>query len=88
MSALLVLLVRGYQYTLRPFIGAHCRYEPTCSEYAVSALRAHGPARGTRLAAGRVLRCNPWGQGGYDPVPAPRSSHGCGCHSPAKAMSS
>jgi putative membrane protein insertion efficiency factor len=65
--------VRTYQYTLRPFIGAHCRFEPSCSCYAIGALRTHGAARGTALAAWRVLRCNPWTPGGYDPVPEPSS---------------
>ena len=68
-SEALVGAVRVYQYTLRPFIGAHCRFEPHCSAYAVEALRTHGAARGAALAAGRVLRCNPWHRGGYDPVP-------------------
>ncbi len=61
--------VRVYQWTLRPFIGAHCRFEPSCSEYAVAALRCHGVARGTALAGARILRCNPWHPGGFDPVP-------------------
>ena len=61
--------VRLYQWTLRPFIGANCRFHPTCSEYAIEALRRHGALRGGALACWRVLRCNPWNQGGYDPVP-------------------
>ena len=83
MRALLVLLVQTYQWTLRPFIGAHCRFEPSCSHYAIEALRAHGAARGSLLAAGRVLRCNPWSAGGHDPVP-------CSCVSrlrPARPVS-
>jgi putative membrane protein insertion efficiency factor len=72
-----VLLLRGavrtYQYTLRPFIGAHCRHYPSCSEYALEALSSHGAIRGTGLAVGRILRCNPWHKGGYDPVPPSRS---------------
>jgi uncharacterized protein len=68
--------VRVYQYTLRPFIGAHCRHYPTCSEFALEALATHGAIRGAGLAAGRILRCNPWHEGGYDPVPpkSPRRS--------------
>lgn len=58
-----------YQWTLRPFIGAHCRYHPSCSHYALEALRRHGAARGTWLATKRVLRCNPWTPGGLDAVP-------------------
>ena len=65
--------VRVYQWTLRPMIGANCRFFPTCSEYAIGALRSHGAARGGMMAAGRILRCNPWCEGGYDPVPARRS---------------
>jgi hypothetical protein len=61
--------VRVYQWTIRPFIGSHCRFWPSCSEYAVEALRVHGAARGTVLAAKRILRCNPWHEGGVDPVP-------------------
>lgn len=64
--------VRTYQYTLRPFIGAHCRHWPSCSEYAIEALRTHGPVRGTGLTAWRILRCNPWNAGGPDPVPPAR----------------
>ena len=78
MRAFLVLLVRLYQWTLRPFIGAQCRFEPSCSEYAIEALRRHGAVRGTGLAAWRVLRCNPWSSGGLDPVP-------CRCQSKATA---
>ena len=65
----LVLLVRLYQWTLRPFIGAQCRFEPSCSHFAIEALHRHGPAHGALLAARRVLRCNPWHAGGHDPVP-------------------
>ena len=68
-AELLVFLVRVYQWTLRPFIGPHCRFEPHCSAYAIEALRAHGAVRGTALSAWRVLRCNPWNAGGFDPVP-------------------
>ena len=69
-----MLLIGVYQWTLRPFIGAHCRFTPSCSHYAIEALRQHGAVRGSVLAAGRVLRCNPWTPGGDDPVPSP-----CGC---------
>lgn len=67
---ILVGLVRLYQWTLRPFIGAQCRFAPSCSEYAVAALRTHGPLRGSFLTLRRILRCNPWHAGGWDPVPA------------------
>ena len=65
----LIALVRIYQGTLSPFIGRQCRYEPTCSNYAIDALREHGPLTGTVMAVRRVLRCHPFARGGYDPVP-------------------
>jgi uncharacterized protein len=64
-----VAAVRAYQWTIRPLIGAHCRFWPSCSEYAVDALRAHGAAHGSALTIKRILRCNPWNEGGFDPVP-------------------
>jgi uncharacterized protein len=65
-ARLLVLLVRGYQRALSPLLGDRCKYHPTCSQYAVDALREHGALRGTILAGWRVLRCNPWSHGGVD----------------------
>ena len=65
-ARLLVLLVRGYQSALSPLLGDRCKYHPTCSQYAVDALREHGALRGTVLAVWRVLRCNPWSAGGVD----------------------
>lgn len=65
----LVLLVRGYQLFISPYFPTSCRYHPTCSCYAIDAVRMHGPLKGTLLAAWRVLRCNPWSSGGEDPVP-------------------
>jgi len=61
--------VRAYQWTIRPVIGAQCRFEPSCSHYAIEALAVHGALRGSALTARRVLRCNPWHAGGFDPVP-------------------
>ena len=75
--------VRAYQWTIRPIIGANCRFWPSCSEYAVEALRTHGAMRGAGLAGWRILRCNPWCEGGYDPVPPAR---GCGCRAGESAM--
>jgi len=66
---LLVGLVRLYQVTLGLFIGGHCRFEPSCSNYAIQALRLHGALRGALLAARRVSRCHPFHPGGYDPPP-------------------
>lgn len=65
----LLLLVRGYRFFLKPWLGNACRFEPSCSQYALDALGRHGAARGTWLAAGRLLRCHPWCDGGCDPVP-------------------
>lgn len=63
------ILIRGYQLLLRPLLPAACRFEPSCSEYARQALRAHGFRRGGWLAARRILRCHPLHLGGYDPPP-------------------
>lgn len=69
-----VVLIRGYQLFISPLLGAHCRFEPSCSAYAREALEVHGPFKGLSLALRRILRCRPGGGLGYDPVP-PR----CGC---------
>lgn len=65
----LALVVRGYQLVVSPWTGPSCRYYPSCSQYAVVALRRHGALRGLVLGAWRVLRCNPWSNGGVDHVP-------------------
>lgn len=70
--AALVSLVRGYRLLLSPWIGNACRFEPTCSRYALQALEQHGAAAGSYLAARRILRCAPWCEGGCDPVPGQR----------------
>lgn len=69
MSRVLIGLVRGYRYLLSPWWGGQCRFSPTCSEYAIQALRRHGAWKGSWLAARRVSRCHPWHAGGFDPVP-------------------
>lgn len=68
-----VLLFRAYRYTLSPWLGINCRYQPSCSAYAIEALETHGLVTGLRLAAARIVRCHPWGGSGYDPVPAAES---------------
>ena len=69
MRATLVNLIRLYQYLLSPWVGIHCRFYPTCSEYAKAAIENHGVLRGSWFAARRLLRCHPWHPGGADPVP-------------------
>jgi len=63
-------LIRLYQYLVAPLIPRCCRYEPSCSAYAIEAIERHGVVRGTACAIWRLLRCQPWGGDGYDPVPA------------------
>jgi len=69
MQNVAIFLIRGYQWLLSPFIRQNCRYLPSCSQYAIEAIRVHGLLRGTSLALRRVGRCHPWGSSGYDPVP-------------------
>jgi putative membrane protein insertion efficiency factor len=66
----LMALVRGYRLVLSPWLGNACRFEPTCSAYALDALTRHGATAGMALAIGRIARCHPWCAGGYDPVPS------------------
>ncbi|RTR05143.1 membrane protein insertion efficiency factor YidD [Halomonas nitroreducens] len=70
-------LVRGYQLVLSPLLGPRCRYWPSCSHYAIEAIRVHGPARGGWLALRRLLRCHPGCAGGLDPVPGGPSEALC-----------
>lgn len=69
MSRLIISLIRLYQYFLSPLLGPSCRFHPTCSDYAKEAFTRHGLVRATYLSFRRLLRCNPWNHGGYDPVP-------------------
>ena len=64
-------LIRAYQLLLRPVLPPSCRFYPSCSHYAAEAVARHGASRGSWLALRRLLRCHPWGNGGYDPVPLP-----------------
>jgi len=84
MKTPLIWLLRGYQLLLSPMLGPRCRFYPSCSNYAIEALRVHGAARGSLLAARRVGRCHPWNPGGLDPVPPKGAKDSppaaCGCN--------
>jgi uncharacterized protein len=68
MKRLLIALIRFYKAAISPWLGANCRFTPTCSSYAIEAIERHGAWKGTGMAAWRILRCNPFCKGGYDPV--------------------
>ena len=69
LARILALPVHGYRLLLSPWMGHGCRFQPTCSAYALEALRIHGGLRGGWLTLVRLARCNPWGGSGFDPVP-------------------
>ena len=69
MRKVLIVLIRGYQLFISPFLGNHCRFYPSCSHYTVEAIETHGPIRGLYLGLRRLSKCHPWHPGGFDPVP-------------------
>ncbi|MBL7648075.1 MAG: membrane protein insertion efficiency factor YidD [Candidatus Hydrogenedentes bacterium] len=75
MVKVLVGIIRLYQRWLSPWLGQNCRFYPSCSQYAIDALRTHGVVYGLLLGAWRILRCNPFCRGGHDPVPEKRHGH-------------
>lgn len=75
MQRVLVGIVKAYRLLLSPWLGSACRFEPTCSVYALQALELHGAAKGSYLTLRRLGRCHPWCNGGYDPVPGSLFSH-------------
>jgi putative membrane protein insertion efficiency factor len=84
---LLILPIRLYQVAISPLLPPSCRYQPTCSAYAVEALTRHGALYGGWLTLRRLIRCHPWGGSGYDPVPAHEPAHRCrhDAHHPGSA---
>jgi uncharacterized protein len=68
----LIGIVKGYRLLLSPWLGSACRFEPTCSRYALDALELHGATKGSYLTTRRLIRCHPWCEGGLDPVPKPQ----------------
>lgn len=69
MKQICIFMIRGYQKYISPMTGPHCKYTPTCSQYAIEALEKYGVVKGLWLSVRRILRCHPWAEGGYDPVP-------------------
>ena len=67
-SKILIGMVRWYQKYISPAIGPHCKYQPTCSQYMIDVVTKYGPIKGTAMGIWRILRCNPFSKGGYDPV--------------------
>ncbi|TWI60617.1 hypothetical protein IP91_05025 [Pseudoduganella lurida] len=76
----LTWLLRAYQVAISPLMPPSCRFYPSCSNYAIEALRVHGAAKGSWLAARRLCRCHPWNAGGLDPVPPHSPTTACGCN--------
>ena len=75
---LLIILIRGYQVCISPYLGQNCRFYPTCSQYALKAISVHGCFRGIVLTLVRLCKCHPFHPGGYDPVPEKKSGCNCG----------
>jgi putative membrane protein insertion efficiency factor len=71
---LFILPIRFYQVAISPYLGSNCRHTPTCSQYAIEAIREWGVIKGIWLGTKRIARCHPWGTHGYDPVPKKNSS--------------
>ncbi|HEY3404589.1 MAG TPA: membrane protein insertion efficiency factor YidD [Ohtaekwangia sp.] len=70
-----ILPIRFYQWSISPLLGSHCRHTPSCSQYTIEAIQEWGVLKGIRLGMNRILRCNPWGTSGFDPVPKKHQEH-------------
>ncbi|HVU01360.1 MAG TPA: membrane protein insertion efficiency factor YidD [Polyangiaceae bacterium] len=79
MKRVVLVLLRGYQLLLSPLLGGQCRFEPSCSRYAMACVEHHGVLSGLGLALRRLARCHPWNPGGWDPPPLPPHVHGPSC---------
>lgn len=80
MKHILIFFVKAYKLVISPYLPPSCRFEPSCSTYAVQALETHGALKGSWLSLRRILRCHPWNEGGYDPVPGTCANQ----HKPSK----
>ncbi len=69
MKTIFVYIIKLYQYTISPLLGAHCRFNPTCSNYAIEAIKKHNILKALFITIKRISRCHPWGKSGDDPVP-------------------
>jgi putative membrane protein insertion efficiency factor len=74
----IIQLIRGYRYLLSPWLGNHCRFYPSCSSYAVTAIERFGVLRGGAMSLARLLRCHPWNPGGIDQLPDKETGHSHG----------
>ncbi|MDX8410229.1 MAG: membrane protein insertion efficiency factor YidD [Mariprofundales bacterium] len=85
-TRILLILIQLYRYAISPLMAPHCRYYPSCSDYAQQALHDHGAWRGSLLALRRLLRCHPWSHGGLDFVPSPVKAAHCCAGAPLKEI--
>ena len=74
-TAMIITPIKAYRLFISPLLGNNCRFEPTCSSYALEALNTHGPIHGVFLIAKRLIRCHPWGGHGFDPVPTQKNKN-------------
>lgn len=80
LTTLFIALIRGYQLVISPFLGNNCRYYPSCSEYAKDAILEYGIVKGLSMGGLRLMRCHPWHEGGFDPVPSKQTDVNCSHH--------